>query len=439
MFRSTRRSRRTSSAAASSRCASSSAQQQGEAFDAARSRALDNKRAVLDQLIDEALLALAAERDGVVVSDALVRKTIAGDPGVPGRRQVRPEQLPAGARRAGHDAARSSSSWCATACSSAGAREHRRQRLRHGDAELDRLLQAEASRPATCASSKCRRRRADTAPPTRRRDQGLVRRPCRAVPQRPRTVTIEYVEFDGADDAGRPPRRRSDAARALRAGEERVSARSRAAPGLAHPGAASTEGADAAAQKAAAQARPRSSPRRRGAGRRFRRARHAPTPTTSVPRPPAATWAGSSKGVIGDAVRRARCSRCSRPGQRPGATTDRLARDPVPRARARAAPSLRGSARRAGGASRPSASASASSTTVSGKPGRRDLRESDVAGAGRAGTEAAGAAHRPVRARQRRRASPRLPQVRKAAFADAQIRIERQVSDPIEIAPEPQW
>ena len=53
-------------------------QTQGEAFDAAEFEKVENKRAVLDQLIDEALIALASERAGLVLPDAAVKKAIMG-------------------------------------------------------------------------------------------------------------------------------------------------------------------------------------------------------------------------------------------------------------------------------------------------------------------------------------------------------------------------
>ncbi len=54
---------------------------QGEQFDARGFESADNKRKVLEQLIDERLLQLAAGRAGVVVSDAAVRAEIEKIPG----------------------------------------------------------------------------------------------------------------------------------------------------------------------------------------------------------------------------------------------------------------------------------------------------------------------------------------------------------------------
>lgn len=50
--------------------------QQGEAFDARAFENADNKRAILDGLIDQRIQRMAARNSGVVVSDALMRKTI---------------------------------------------------------------------------------------------------------------------------------------------------------------------------------------------------------------------------------------------------------------------------------------------------------------------------------------------------------------------------
>lgn len=51
-------------------------QREGEAFDAAAFETADNKRRVLDQLVDEALVELAAEQAGLAVSDSMLRKAI---------------------------------------------------------------------------------------------------------------------------------------------------------------------------------------------------------------------------------------------------------------------------------------------------------------------------------------------------------------------------
>ena len=53
-------------------------QTQGEAFNAADFEKIENKRAVLEQQVDDALVALASERAGLVLPDAAVKKAIMG-------------------------------------------------------------------------------------------------------------------------------------------------------------------------------------------------------------------------------------------------------------------------------------------------------------------------------------------------------------------------
>lgn len=50
--------------------------EQGDKFDAKAFESVENKRKLLDDMIDEQLMRLAAERDGIVVSDAEIRKEI---------------------------------------------------------------------------------------------------------------------------------------------------------------------------------------------------------------------------------------------------------------------------------------------------------------------------------------------------------------------------
>jgi peptidyl-prolyl cis-trans isomerase D len=55
-------------------------QAQGEAFDPREFESVDNKRKVLEQLIDQKVLALASKRAGIVVGDAAVQKMILSEP-----------------------------------------------------------------------------------------------------------------------------------------------------------------------------------------------------------------------------------------------------------------------------------------------------------------------------------------------------------------------
>ncbi len=51
-------------------------EQQGEAFDSAAFEAVENKRNILDGMVDDALMALVAERDGITVSEAEVAEQL---------------------------------------------------------------------------------------------------------------------------------------------------------------------------------------------------------------------------------------------------------------------------------------------------------------------------------------------------------------------------
>ena len=50
--------------------------EQGDAFDSKAFESAENKREILEDMIDEQLMRLAAESDGIVVSDAEIRKEI---------------------------------------------------------------------------------------------------------------------------------------------------------------------------------------------------------------------------------------------------------------------------------------------------------------------------------------------------------------------------
>ena len=55
-------------------------QQQGDRFDAREFETVANKRKVLETLVDQRLLQMTADRDGIAVGDAKVRETIQGVP-----------------------------------------------------------------------------------------------------------------------------------------------------------------------------------------------------------------------------------------------------------------------------------------------------------------------------------------------------------------------
>ena len=50
--------------------------EQGDKFDARAFESVENKRKILDDMLDEQVMRLAAERDGIVVSDSEVRAAI---------------------------------------------------------------------------------------------------------------------------------------------------------------------------------------------------------------------------------------------------------------------------------------------------------------------------------------------------------------------------
>jgi peptidyl-prolyl cis-trans isomerase D len=70
-------------------------EEQGEAFDASAFESMQSKREVLDQLVDEALLDLLAEKEGIKVAPAAIRKAIMERPEfqVGGRFDVKQYQL----------------------------------------------------------------------------------------------------------------------------------------------------------------------------------------------------------------------------------------------------------------------------------------------------------------------------------------------------------
>lgn len=67
-------------------------QAQGEAFDPREFESADNKRKVLEQLIDQKVLALGAKRAGIVVGDAAVQKMIMSEPAFQVDGKFSPEQ-----------------------------------------------------------------------------------------------------------------------------------------------------------------------------------------------------------------------------------------------------------------------------------------------------------------------------------------------------------
>ena len=67
-------------------------QAQGEAFDSREFESADNKRKVLEQLIDQKVLALASTRAGIRIGDAAVQKAISSEPAFQVAGKFSPEQ-----------------------------------------------------------------------------------------------------------------------------------------------------------------------------------------------------------------------------------------------------------------------------------------------------------------------------------------------------------
>lgn len=67
-------------------------QAQGEAFDPREFESVDNKRRVLEQLIDQKVLALASSRAGIRIGDAAVQKAISSEPAFQVDGKFSPEQ-----------------------------------------------------------------------------------------------------------------------------------------------------------------------------------------------------------------------------------------------------------------------------------------------------------------------------------------------------------
>lgn len=193
--------------------------EQGEAFDAKAFESVENKRRILDELIDDQVMRLGAERDGIVVSDAEVRDLIRQLPDfqVDGKFDADRYQLLLASQNPPQTP-----------------REFEqkvRDSLHYGliptrlgqsafvtDGEVDRLLRLLGERrdvsfvamPAVPA---------DTAPVTPAQVQVWYKAHARDY-QRPETVQLEYVEIDGSqlpapiiDEAALRKRYQDDAAK----------------------------------------------------------------------------------------------------------------------------------------------------------------------------------------------------------------------------------
>ena len=274
-----------------------------------RSRRVDNKRKVLDTLVDQRVLKMTADRAGIAVGDAQVRETIQGIPAFqvdgkfdPQRYQLAlASQVPARTPRQ-FEAGRARQPAAVPDPDRGVASRHSQRRPK-----LDRLLKLLGEKrdvtlrdPAAAGAG----RRADHAP--RRSSTGTTRHA--ADYRAPETVSLEYVDIDGSDAAGagrRPMTRRC------------ASATSRRRAGSSSPSSAwpRTSSSRSIRRRARRRRRPprtrrRSSPQQaQAAGRRFRRAgarqfrRHR---LEGGGRRPGL----GGEGRDGQAVRGRACSRC---------------------------------------------------------------------------------------------------------------------------------
>ena len=255
------------SASASRGPSAAARQQQGENFDPRAFETPENKREILDELIDQRVLRMAAEHAGVAVGDAQVQRRHPRDAGVPGRRQVQPRALPvrwlAGRSRR---RPRSSKAGPRRACRSSCCPRALNDSAFVTNSEMDRLLQA-----ARRKARRVLRAAAAAGAGHRRRSAGEeIERWYDSHPaefRAPETVTIEYVEADGRDLPSPPA---DEAALRQRYEQEKGKLGGQGQRLASQILVAVPADADAAAQKAAeAEGRASSPPRRRRPGADF--------------------------------------------------------------------------------------------------------------------------------------------------------------------------
>ncbi len=179
-------------------------QQQGEAFDPSVFESIDNKRSVLDSMIDQRVLRIAADRSGIAVGDAQVREEIENIPAfqVDGKFNAQQYQLVLGSQ--------------VPARSPRQFQEDVRQSLKQSlvptqvaassfltDAELDRLLRL-TGETRDVAFVVLDPPAADTAPVADAAIQSWYAAHASAY-RAPETVTLEYVDLDATRLAVPPP------------------------------------------------------------------------------------------------------------------------------------------------------------------------------------------------------------------------------------------
>ena len=276
--------------------------QQGDAFDATAFESIDNKRKVLDTMIDQRVLRMAADRSGIAVGDAQVREQIESIPAfqVGGKFNAQQYQLmlqsqipPRSPRQFQEDVRESLKRLVPTQVAESSFLT---------DAELDRLLRL-TGETRDVGFVVMNPPAADTAPVTDAQVQAWYAAHAASY-RAPETVTLEYVEAGRVRAAVPAPT--EEALRQRFQQQQAHAVAAEPAPRLAHPGQGRCERRRSGVEGGRGQGG-----EDRGAGaparRRFRRARARDSDDDG------------SKAAGGDLgwVERARCpsrsrTRCSR-------------------------------------------------------------------------------------------------------------------------------
>ncbi len=233
--------------------------QQGDAFDATAFESIDNKRKVLDTMIDQRVLRMAADRSGIAVGDAQVREQIESIPAfqVGGKFNAQQYQLmlqsqipPRSPRQFQEDVRESlKQSLVPTQVAESSFLT---------DAELDRLLRL-TGETRDVGFVVMNPPAADTAPVTDAQVQAWYAAHAASY-RAPETVTLEYVELDASGLAVPAPTEEALRQRFQQQQAHAVAANQRLASHIlvkvdANAGEAAWKAAEAKAEKIAEQAR----------------------------------------------------------------------------------------------------------------------------------------------------------------------------------------
>ncbi|MFC0677543.1 SurA N-terminal domain-containing protein [Lysobacter korlensis] len=220
--------------------------EQGEAFDARAFESAENKRAVLDAMIDERVQGIVAEHGGVVISDELVRREIQSIPAFQVDGKFNPERYQLALASQGQSP-RQFEQVVRDSLQQLFLARGLGESAIATDAETDRLIRLLGER-RTVSLLSLPAVAADTAPVT---DQE-VQQWYSGHPQdyrAPETVTLEYVELDAAKLP--PPAAPDEAALRRRYEQEKTRFTASEQRLASHILVRVPEGADAAAQQAA--------------------------------------------------------------------------------------------------------------------------------------------------------------------------------------------